>query len=247
LLLLTGCLNERGSVDADPIRGGPSIPARAPAPGRGDSGGGSLASSANEVPPLPPPYTPSSPAGLASGDLRIPSPNKGPGATLRPPTPVVTPLGPGTVVNAAPPPGAPPAPAVTLTAGTQAGPTAPAPAPALPVSLPTASYEQLQGMLAARNVTWQRLEMVGDQGEWQFMCAIPNPANRIMRRNYVARAVGPYGLAAIRAAIAEIDMVSGAVPRPAVAPVVVTPVAPAAPTVTPAAPATAGFSSSGAR
>src|SRR4051812_45099511 len=136
LLLLTGCLNERGALDSDPIRGGPSIPSRAPAPVGGDRGAGALASSPEEVPPLPPPYTPSSPAGLASGDMRTPAPKKGPGGPLRPPTPGVAPLGPATVVNAAPPPGGPPAPALPLTAGTQASPTAPAPAPAMPAALP---------------------------------------------------------------------------------------------------------------
>jgi hypothetical protein len=85
--------------------------------------------------------------------------------------------------------------------------------------LQTASYEQLQAMLAARRVTWQRLDIVNEQlGEWKFMCAIPNPTNPRMRRNYEARAVGPYGLAAIRAVIVEIDLASGQAAPPAVAP-----------------------------
>jgi hypothetical protein len=87
-----------------------------------------------------------------------------------------------------------------LTSGTQ-----PAPVNTAPLGLGTASFEQLQVMLAARNVTWQRLEMVGDQGEWMFSCAIPNPQNRSMRRHYQYRAVGPYGLEAIRGVLAEID------------------------------------------
>jgi hypothetical protein len=69
-------------------------------------------------------------------------------------------------------------------------------------------FEQLQGMLAARGVTWQRLELVeGDL--WKFSCAIPKRDNPSIRSNFEVQATGPGGLAAMRAVIAEIDKVQG--------------------------------------
>ncbi len=225
LLLLTGCTGERGSLD-DPLRGGPAITGRAlasgaqvgkdtPSPGPATGGG---------IPPLPSPYQPSSTAGLtASSDLRLRDTTGAPttGAVLQPPqatqgfaraSPPVPNPGASIAAPVAPslpvtPLGAPipsVAPAVTLAAGTQPSP--------VPANLQTANFEQLQAMLAARNVTWQRLELVGEQGDWRFQCAIPNPANKSMRRNYVATLPGGSGLPAIRAVIAEIDLASGRAP-----------------------------------
>ena len=68
------------------------------------------------------------------------------------------------------------------------------------------SYEDLQQQLKARGVVWQQLRLVDPQrDEWDFICAIPNPQQNNLRRNYTTRAVGPSGLAAIRAVLEEID------------------------------------------
>jgi hypothetical protein len=61
-------------------------------------------------------------------------------------------------------------------------------------------------MLVSRGVTMQKLETIGDRGEWKFSCAIPNRQIPNLRRNYEAQAVGPYGLAAMRAVIGRIDL-----------------------------------------
>src|SRR5947199_151609 len=62
-------------------------------------------------------------------------------------------------------------------AATATGPTPPAPgAPTPPPpaatapagALENATFEQLQAMLAARGVTWQRLEAEGEAGRWKF-------------------------------------------------------------------------------
>jgi hypothetical protein len=67
------------------------------------------------------------------------------------------------------------------------------------------SYEQLQAQLDARGVTMRRLETVGDQGEWRFICAVPQPGSPNTRRTYEGRAVGGHGLTAIRAVLEQID------------------------------------------
>jgi hypothetical protein len=41
--------------------------------------------------------------------------------------------------------------------------------------------------------------------ERDFICAIPNPQQNNLRRNYTTRAVGLFGLAAMRAVLEEID------------------------------------------
>jgi hypothetical protein len=67
------------------------------------------------------------------------------------------------------------------------------------------SYEQLQGMLAARGVTRQQLRSTGVKDEWQFTCSIPDPQKPNYASTTEATAVGPGGLAAIWAAIQQID------------------------------------------
>jgi hypothetical protein len=94
-------------------------------------------------------------------------------------------------------------------------PPSPAPAPAAPAE-PVAthnivlanggqitSYEQAQAQLAARGVSWQRLETWGDQGDWKFSCSIPNPQNRFISRTYEAQA-HDY-LSAMRAVLDQIN------------------------------------------
>ena len=63
------------------------------------------------------------------------------------------------------------------------------------------TYEQAQAILAARGVSWQRLE--GDQGKWKFSCSIPNPQNRNISRTYEARDADH--LAAIQAVLDQIS------------------------------------------
>jgi hypothetical protein len=68
------------------------------------------------------------------------------------------------------------------------------------------TYEQLQSMLTARGVTWQRLEKWGDEGDWKFSCSIPNKQSPNVSRHYEAKVAGPNGLAAIRAVLDKIDL-----------------------------------------
>jgi hypothetical protein len=72
--------------------------------------------------------------------------------------------------------------------------------------LPTAdSYAQLQDSLKARRVTSQRLETLGDSGEWRFWCAVPKVDNPNIRHVYEAKVAGENGLAAVRAVLEQID------------------------------------------
>jgi hypothetical protein len=69
--------------------------------------------------------------------------------------------------------------------------------------LRVASYEQAQSLLKSRGVTWQRLETIGDEGEWKFSCRIPKPNNPHMARTYEAKANEP--IAALSAVLDKID------------------------------------------
>jgi len=77
--------------------------------------------------------------------------------------------------------------------------------PAAPAAPATDSFEQVQQMLLQRGVVWQQLKTGSGPGEWLFSCAIPDPQNPKFRVNYEARAVGPNGVAAMKAVIAQID------------------------------------------
>jgi hypothetical protein len=98
------------------------------------------------------------------------------GAVLRPPQAVLDP---------ASRPGAPVAPATPVSGG-RGG-----------------SYEQLQTQLAARGVTWQRLECTGENEDWKFSCSVPNRQNPNLRRTYEAHA--REALAAIQAVLDQMD------------------------------------------
>ena len=65
------------------------------------------------------------------------------------------------------------------------------------------TYQQAQAVLLKRGVTWQRLETWGDKGEWKFSCAVPNPSNPNIRRNYEATARDD--LSALRAVINQMQ------------------------------------------
>jgi hypothetical protein len=118
----------------------------------------------------------SSPAALAMGTSARPNDSAGgPGVKVLPPRPSA----------AAPTP-------ITTAGGTSA-----------PTTDPT--YEQLQQQLQARGVVWQQLRTGVEGGEWLFVCAIPDPATPGVQRHYEGRAVGPNGLAAIRAVLHDIE------------------------------------------
>jgi hypothetical protein len=180
LLVLAGCAGSPVARELDPLIGGAPLP-REPAatrPVRGDARA--------ELPPLPPALSPTSPAALTTGAT-------GAGLDRRATETNVT-LG---------------SPRAAERAGVRASTvTAPSrgvtPAAAVVPASPEPSYEQLQQQLRARGVVWQQLRS-GESDEWHFICAVPHPEQPRLRRNYEARAAGPNGLAAIRAALAEID------------------------------------------
>lgn len=65
------------------------------------------------------------------------------------------------------------------------------------------TFEQAKDELKARGAVWQRLEMVGETGEWKYSCSIPNRQNPRIRRTYEAKASEP--IAAVRAVLEQID------------------------------------------
>jgi hypothetical protein len=46
-------------------------------------------------------------------------------------------------------------------------------------------------LLQARGATFQRLETLGDSGEWMYSCSVPHPNNPNIRRTYEARGRDP--------------------------------------------------------
>jgi hypothetical protein len=176
----------------DPLRGG-GVPIASNA-----STTNSARGVADVTPPgtLPPANGPTSPAALTNGAGALAAPpaqaGTAVGVTVGGPraaatsrlTPIAATSGPGQ-----------PAEASNVV---PAGGVVPAPAA-------DGSYEQLQQQLLARGVTWQQLKTGATRDEWIFVCTIPQPRENNIERHYEARAVGPFGLAAIRAAIKEID------------------------------------------
>lgn len=69
----------------------------------------------------------------------------------------------------------------------------------------TETYEQLQERLRDYGVTWQRLRTNGSSGSWIFECGIPEQSDPNQERNFQAQAVGPNGLAAIRAVLTLLE------------------------------------------
>lgn len=195
LLGLSGCHGTPVAREIDPLVGGSPIPTRPAGRLPERPSDPLLASGPAEPVPLPPVTAPPSPAALASstatpGDLRTPASE----VNLHAPRPTDARL----------------APADPLPAGTSLTPTAGTSAPTTAMSSGGPadgggdSYEKLQRQLLARGVVWQQLKNV-ERDEWHFICAIPDPQQPNVRRNYEARAAGPLGLAAIRAVIDEID------------------------------------------
>lgn len=219
LSLLAGCAGTAGFEGPDPLTGGPPIQRRtSPAPTLAaglapnayatPNGGGA----AGAVPPVSAPNTATSQAALAAGvlqpldtsrDLRIGPPPPPPAALANeqplwrgsetsaptahlndPQTPAdarSTPFATaGTAVSA---------PGFTLTGG---GTTR------------VDSFERAEEQLLRRRVTWQKLESVGESGEWRFRCSVPNPDNANTERYYDARARSP--LAAVQAVLDQMAL-----------------------------------------
>jgi hypothetical protein len=78
-----------------------------------------------------------------------------------------------------------------------------APATEARAAPPAGDYEALQQQLQSRGVVWQQLRMV-EQGRWDFLCAIPDPRQPNVRRNYEARARAS-AVEAMREVLEEID------------------------------------------
>jgi hypothetical protein len=66
------------------------------------------------------------------------------------------------------------------------------------------TFEQLHDELRSHGVTWWRLEAVGTQGDYRFICAIPNRSQPSTRANYEVVANGERGLTAMRAVLDKI-------------------------------------------
>src|SRR5207248_1601314 len=128
-----------------------------------------------ETPPLPPAHAPTSSAALAASTAHAGAEDGSSGARLGEPT---TSSSQGRLVPVS---------------GARA-----APQPATTPGPPAYTYEQLQVMLAARGVTMQHLQTVGDRGVWKFSCAVPNRREPGTRRVYEGSAAGGHGLAAMK-------------------------------------------------
>jgi hypothetical protein len=177
LALLAGCQGPGRPVANDPLVGGGPV---ASAPPRGSARPDDLGRARDEVPPIPPANTTTSPAALTVGAV-APAPRRAgaDGVTLGGPRPKGVPSEPTaseTTSKAAPPPRA--------AAGDD-------------------SYEAIQQRLQARGVAWQQLRMV-ERDRWDFYCAIPDARQPNVRRNYEARG-RPSALEAMREVLAEID------------------------------------------
>jgi hypothetical protein len=183
LALLAGCQGGPRPLPNDPLVGGGPA---AGTPAAGEPRREGVARARDDVPPIPPANTTTSPAALTVGAI---APSEGRGAA-------------GSGLGAA-------SDGVTL-GGPRAkgGSTAPSPPPAETTSkaAPLAagdSYEGLQQRLKSRGVTWQQLKMV-EHDRWDFCCAIPDPKQASIRRHYEARARAS-AVEAMREVLAEID------------------------------------------
>jgi hypothetical protein len=204
LLLLTGCAHTGISKDGDPLwGGGPPLPSGRPGDAVAQAKGAPARDAPNgPLPELPAPSGATSQAALASDpppQLRIPGGDawRSPGKKTASAVPLQQPEPLTQAQGQEPGPGAGPA-VVPLGAPSQKPPT-----PTVGVRLDT--YPQIQEALAARGVTRQRLEMVGDQGEWKFTCSVANRRQPDVLHTVEAQAFGEGGLAAMRAAVQRLE------------------------------------------
>lgn len=179
LAILAGCQGLPRGLDNDPLTGGAPI-TRSPAGSLPTVPRSPDALVKDDLPPVPPANTTTSPAALTTGAV-APVGDRRPAAS-------VTLGGPRPSGRAAPP--------------VEDRPTT------VPSAVPPGAggtYEDLQQQLLARGVVWQQLKSIS-KDEWEFICAIPDPQQPSMRLNFTARAPGPNGLAAIRLALEKIDL-----------------------------------------
>ncbi len=236
LVTAAGCVPEP-AFDNDPLVGGRPLP-RNGSPPPAASGAVAASGPAAGPMQLPPPSGPVSPAALATGSspaadasaLRLgpPQTNPGPapGALASAPsaggdgwhgtTASTGPLlrGPEPITDGAVKP-------IAVIAPPLAGPAPPLPSPAPPppavqgFSLAPAppavsdTYGQLQDQLAKRGVLYQQLTGPDEHGLWRFRCAVPlangQPGDHAIETNVA----GNGGLAAMHAAIDQIDQYQG--------------------------------------
>ena len=221
LLLAAGCVPEP-AFDNDPLVGGRPLPRNGAPPASPYNPVASTPTTPAGPLQLPPPTGPVSPAALATGSspaadasaLRLgPPPNPAPaagaltsgpsvggdawhgaasnaGAVLKGPEPISDGLVKPIAVIAPPMPGGPPLPAVS-------GP------PSAPAAVD--AYGQVQDMLAQRQVAFQSLEGPDDHGAWRFSCGVPSRDQAGAVHRIEVTVPGDRGLAAMRAAIDQID------------------------------------------
>jgi hypothetical protein len=212
-LVATGCQGlGRSSSEVDPLFNGPPIPRGTPSQPAPAAPAVSANTGQGTLPPLSAPSSTTSPAALTGGvnpaldlnrDMRIGAGAGGSNPVA--PVPVTTAQA-GAVLRGVEPAAEP----------ARAQPAGVTPVPAAGVALAsggrTDTYQQLQELILARGVNWQRLETVGD-GSWKYSCSIPNSQNPATGRHYEAKASTDLG--AIRAVLDEIDrQQSPAAPKP---------------------------------
>lgn len=205
-MLLAGCASDNRKV-SDPLLGGPPLAAAPPAAlGRPTPTGSTPVTPAPTAPSPLATGAKSSTAALAAGSSRPLDPTR----ELR--IDNVTPVGRPALPLSRDPQGSAGA---TVSrdpqsfsrdpqgsAGATLQPPVGQPGAAAPIPLTSrlATYEQAQFLLQARQIKWQRLEMIGQGGEWKFSCSASS-------RTYEARAA-TY-LAAMQAVLDQMDREAG--------------------------------------
>jgi hypothetical protein len=196
LLGLVGCVGDRNN-EVDPLTGGPPIPRNQQQPNGQARAGNDTAKG-----PLPlegGSANTNSAAALATGNqapapVQVPAQRIGAASdTAWHADPAVKLSGPGSDSGTNP----------AIRPASDAQPRLGG--PLTPTANRIDTYQSAQDALTARGVTWQRLETLGDQGEWRFMCSIPDRKSPNVLNKYEAQAVGEHGVAAMRLAIQKID------------------------------------------
>jgi hypothetical protein len=202
LLAMAGCQNGYGSK-SDPLFGSQRPQMQAPPTGQ----------AASNVPPVPATHSGTTPAAMAGGATPTPDNPRDLRMDVAPIVPTSQ-QGGGAVRGLAPSPvqlGDPqPAPEATSSnVKPIADPSFQRASAASGASLaPTGSltFEQVQQYLKQRGVVWQRLETVGNQGQWKFQCSLPLPGGKNMNRTYMTDGPLPTDpLTAVRAVLDKIE------------------------------------------
>jgi hypothetical protein len=229
LLAAVGCQtpNSNQSTEpltpADPLLGGPPLitTPSSPQAARGAPVSGTGANSTGPR-PIPTNTSATSPAEIAAGGppepsstLRIPTGNTTPGSSPSSPGPNAPaasgpwrgnqPSSGGAILKPPETVGAP-LPAAPPPTGTTGFAPVPGGAPVqLTSSAGVGSLDQAYALLDKHKMTWSNLQYLGDQKEWKFSCAIPNPQNPNVQTRYSFQAPGKDGLAAVREVLQQIE------------------------------------------